>query len=254
MLLKYFKFLESKKLVFTDYTSKVEMEDDDYSKLINSESMTLKEFKILQKKLESISKLIGFNFEFQSEQVNNIYKHKIDIDFDLQSVKSSFLYIINQLLINIKTTNIWFYIGDRYLIKRSITIGSKLLGLSSTPDAKVINTNSSNIAYQEIMEYIIQLMISCKDELHVSNKHFDVSELRIILLSLLGANKSLTKKPTLNKPAKDYLNDKLSHSTKAHDIINSMKINNPLLYKLYTSGDKPNYNTSNKLGDMGFSD
>lgn len=261
MILKYFKFFESRRTVFTDYKSSVNMSDDEYRDLLNSEYMKLEDFNTLKKRLETISKIIGFNFEFSSNVVqDDYYKYSIKVDYNLLSVKSSFLDIISRLSINkdINNNSLYFsYNETTYLKTKSFYISSKLFGLSSTPDAKVISTNSINVAYKEIMNDILQTIVSCKDEFGLlpSNIELNIPDLKIILISLIGTNMSISKTPTLNKPVKDYLNDKISHSIKAHNILHKLQIENPILYKLYTGNkNKKDYKDSSKLNDMGFSD
>ncbi len=265
MILNYLKFMESYKDVFTDHKSTVKMSEPDYLALLDSETMNEKDFDKLCNKLRIVSKIIGFQFDFQKEKINNTKYYKISIDFDLLSVKGSFLDIITRTtpffeILNPKlNNNVYFSYNDNTALKRkSITIGSKLLGLSSTSDASVISSNSNTTAYKEIMNIILQKMISCHGEKEFitspSNIEFDIPELKIHLLSLIGSNMSLSKKPTINNICKKLLNNLISHHKNSYNLIEYMKKENPELYKLYTTGYKSEYKKGSDMHDMGFGD
>jgi hypothetical protein len=244
--------------VFTDFNKSIKMNTDQYMDLIKSETLSKEDFNKLKNKLNNLCKLIGFKFIYYISPVDNlqeIFKYSIEIDFDLTSVKGSFLDILCKIH-NHENWNksVYFDIDNTLLTHYNVIIAPKICKLTPKSGERIINTDSANEAYKIVLDTILQ-KIATATKLQSITKKLDIPNINIYIASLLGHNMSFSKKISLNPPVIEYLIKEITNAPNSLLIMNYVKKRNTQIYKIISKNmDNETFKKTDDMIGMGFAD
>ena len=260
--MKYLKYFEAKSDGKFNIKGKIaNLNTNDFSDFLKTEEMSLEDFKKLRSKLNKLFDTLGFCPEFTINQ-GNILSYDIQIDFNLNSVPYSIVNLMTQFYsknyrkaeqVLLLTAN-----GSQALTTQSIKISSKLEDTHKRTSTNVITTSKIDVAYKKIIRKVIESINSAGENVTNKDRVETIPSINSIIMMYLGQNVN-SKQVIIPQDILDIINNKLKDTPNVFGILNGIKKDNTILFKLLNvnkSTDTPDtptdMDTAADMGEMGF--